>query len=422
MKQKRELSVIRGANTYEKSFLDPAQEISRLKKEILELALKNQQLEKALNSQDTSLENSKNFLNNISHEVRTPIQGINAIAKGLVSNWNNFDNETNFELASKIAQNSQRLFSIIDNILELSNFKNGKIDLKFRKVNITNFLNEMIEECISFYLQDKDLTIEVVSTIDANAYILCDEDKITQVLRNLLSNAIKITPQGKITIEAKENKGLVVISVIDSGPGIEENNDIFSEDNSKNDHVGIGLIVSNAIIKAHGGKIWAENNSTKGAKFSFTLPLPNISPSPNSTTALQAIKSDTTTKANIMVIDDEETCLLSLTMMLHKTHYTLYKFSSPIKALECLYTTPVPMDIILLDMMMPELNGLEVMMKLKSNEKLKNIPVIMQSGIDDIEQINAALSMGVKDFIRKPYSREVLITAIENIAKSNSKN
>jgi sigma-B regulation protein RsbU (phosphoserine phosphatase) len=123
-----------------------------------------------------------------------------------------------------------------------------------------------------------------------------------------------------------------------------------------------------------------------------------------------------------MVIDDEETCLLSLTMMLHKTNYILYKFSSPIKALECLYTTPVNIDIILLDMMMPELDGIEVLMKLKSHEKLKNIPVIMQSGIDDIEQINNALSMGVKDFIRKPYSREILITAIENFTKSPNKN
>jgi response regulator RpfG family c-di-GMP phosphodiesterase len=109
-------------------------------------------------------------------------------------------------------------------------------------------------------------------------------------------------------------------------------------------------------------------------------------------------------------------------MMLHKTNYILYKFSSPIKALECLYTTPVNIDIILLDMMMPELDGIEVLMKLKSHEKLKNIPVIMQSGIDDIEQINNALSMGVKDFIRKPYSREILITAIENFTKSPNKN
>jgi response regulator RpfG family c-di-GMP phosphodiesterase len=73
-------------------------------------------------------------------------------------------------------------------------------------------------------------------------------------------------------------------------------------------------------------------------------------------------------------------------------------------------------------MMMPELDGIEVLMKLKSHEKLKNIPVIMQSGIDDIEQINNALSMGVKDFIRKPYSREILITAIENFTKSPNKN
>jgi CheY-like chemotaxis protein len=279
----------------------------------------------------------------------------------------------------------------------------------------------MVEECISFYLQEKDLKIDITSTIDANAYILCDEDKITQVLRNLLSNAIKITPHGKITIEAKDNKGYIVFSVLDAGPGIGENKDIFNEDTSKKDIVGIGLVVSKAIIKAHGGKIWAENNPDQGANFSFTLPLPNIF-APSNKVVSNVARGDVTTQANIMAIDDEETCLLSLTMMLHKTNYILYKFSSPIKALECLYTTPVNIDIILLDMMMPELDGIEVLMKLKSHEKLKNIPVIMQSGIDDIEQINNALSMGVKDFIRKPYSREILITAIENFTKSPNKN
>jgi len=203
-------------------------------------------------------------------------------------------------------------------------------------------------------------------------------------------------------------------------------NFIFSGNNAKNNKLsgaGIGLIVSEAIIKTHGGKIWAENmshhengqsNELKGAKFSFSLPL-----RANSNPIMLPTNSESgTSKANIMVIDDEETCLLSLDMMFHNTNYILHKYPSPINALEFLNKNPNIIDVLLLDMMMPELDGIAVLKQLKSHDLLKNIPVIMQSGIADISQIDQVLSLGVKDFIRKPYKREILITSIENIIKS----
>jgi CheY-like chemotaxis protein len=100
-----------------------------------------------------------------------------------------------------------------------------------------------------------------------------------------------------------------------------------------------------------------------------------------------------------------------------KTSYNLKLYSSPKEAMEQLKDSPNEADLILLDIMMPELDGISFLKEIKSNNSLKEIPVIMQSGVADMNQIDESLNIGAADFIRKPFSKEVLIKAIENIFK-----
>lgn len=390
------------------------EKLAKLKEENAQLLNENQKLSKKL----SSLENRDDaeFINNISHEMRIPAQAINAISKGLVQNWHNFDEDTNFELAKKIAGNAGRLYSLIDNLIEIPNIKKGHVELKFRQVAILDIIKDLIDECKNFYISGKNIEFKIISNIKPEDIFMLDPNKITQVLRNILTNAIKASVAGKIIIDAQNNHNYLDIAISDEGTGIpkEKIDKLFSEDigsgksKTETPGTGIGLKIASSIVKAHKGKITASNNIGKGAKIAISIPV---------TTSIkkEKQKNKDTKKLNVVIIDDEETCLLSMSMMLMKTSYELSLFSSPKEALEQLKSYPKDADIILLDIMMPEIDGVSLLRELKSNPKLKSIPVIMQSGVADMNQIDESLSLGAADFIRKPFTKEVLITAIENV-------
>lgn len=392
--------------------------LSRLKEENAKLLNQNKKLEAKLKS----LENRHDaeFINNISHEMRIPAQGINAISKGLVHNWDNFEEATKFDLAKKIAANAGRLYSLIDNLIEIPNIKKGFVDLKFSKIKILALIQDLVEECENFYINGKYIEFKIITNINPEDRILVDPNKITQLLRNILTNSIKATESGKIIIDAKIIDKMLKISVVDQGRGIPKdkldqlfaNNIVISKKKDDDPGVGIGLSIASAIVRAHKGKIEAANNVGKGAKVTFSIPVSS------SASKEELDKPENNTKElNIVIVDDEETCLLSMSMMLMKTSYNLKLYSSPKEALEQLKKSPEEVNLILLDIMMPELDGISFLKEIKSNNALKEIPVIMQSGVADMNQIDESLNIGATDFIRKPFSKEILIKAIENVFK-----
>lgn len=412
-----------------------SKEVSDLKKQNAELRYEN----KILMDRIAKLEKSGNteFLNDLSHEIRTPIQAINSISNGLVSNWEEFDEETNFQLAKKISSNSQRLFSLIDNVLEIPYLKEGKVNLKYSRILIEDLIEDLVWDFKKFYLDNNDIDIQIVSKINQDTILLGDRERIIQIVRNLLTNALKICSIGKIIIQLNYKNDYVEISVIDEGIGIpeEEINNLFNQEgktSNTKDHttgIGVGLLVCKCLIEAHKGRIWAQNNSGPGARISFTLPIPDSykkkmhesktkSKSPISSQNLvkdiSPEKDLDTSKAVIVAVDDEDACLLSISMMLMKTNYELKLYSNPIEALDYLKMAPNKPDLVLLDVMMPELDGLKFLKNMQYSNKLKNIPTLMQSGVADMSQINQALSLGAKDFIRKPYSKDILLESIEN--------
>jgi|GEM_PF-1199944 len=394
--------------------------LSKLKEENARLLRVNQKLKNRVKNLESKDEIE--FINDISHEMRIPAQAINAISKGLVQNWHNFDMNTNFELAKKIAGNAGRLASFIENIIEIPNIKRGMVRLRFAKVLIIDLIKEVIEDCKNFYITGKNLKFKLVTNIAPDTKILIDASKIALVLRNILANSIKASDNGNIIIDASIKDSEIIVHVIDPGTGIKKNilDNLFKDStkslNIKSDipGTGIGLRIASEIIKAHNGTIQAANNIGKGAKISFFIPIPSTTNTKNKAAHIESITSD---NLNVVAIDDEDAALLSISMMLMKTGYNLKLFSSPIEALKQIKANPTDVDIILLDIMMPEMNGLDLLKELRANASLKNISVIVQSGVADMSQIDEALSLGAKDFIRKPFSKEILITAIENISQ-----
>jgi len=253
---------------------------------------RTRELEKALHTKT-------DFLNNLSHEIRTPIHGITAISQGLVDHWNDLPEEAKAEYAKTISVNAKRLLSLMSNLLDLSKFTAGKMHLHFTQVNLCFVITEVVEECRSLYLHSHQSvdTVEVVPELPSqtpHCLIEADADRLTQLFRNLLQNAIKFTPKGRVTIGLIEDLLIVEgvahaawkITVKDEGVGIpeEELEEIFipftqsSFTKTKAGGTGLGLSICQEIAHGHHGVIYASNcydsqRQIIGAMFTVILPM-----------------------------------------------------------------------------------------------------------------------------------------------------
>jgi signal transduction histidine kinase len=220
------------------------------------------------------------FLNNISHEIRTPIQGFTTISEGLVEHWQDFDETKKLELANMVAHNAQRLSTLVTNLLDLSKFSADKMQMDMKEIDLDKIVKNIIDESKGLYINSKNIEIEFKSKLDMPLF--ADPKRIGQVLRNLFANSIKFSPDNSkiIAILEIENNDCH-FSLQDKGMGIPEKelDTIFeaftqsSRTKSGAGGTGLGLSICKEILDAHNGKIWAVNNSTSGATFHFTLPV-----------------------------------------------------------------------------------------------------------------------------------------------------
>lgn len=398
----------------------------------------NHNLEEKVNIRTAHLKEALNmkteFLNNISHEVRTPIQGITGIAKELVLQWEKIKDNDRYNYAKLMANNSDRLISLVSNLLDLSKFDAGKMIFDMSKCNLALLVNHVIEEQ-KIFNQKHNIKLNFANQLPKNINIIIDEERILQVIRNLINNAQKFTEQGEINIEINlvnieswnndANYGIQV-QVKDTGCGIPktELHNIFqpfvqsSQTKTKAGGTGLGLAISSEIIHAHKGKIWAENNSSQGSSFFFILPC-NIKEEvadlefeqqKNIIEKKSSILYDPS-QIKVLVVDDEDPCLLSADLILQSSGFQVRLARGGIEALEILKQEHC--DLILLDLMMPDMYGLEVLQRIKTDYPNKEIGIIIQSGTSDNQEISKALSMGAFAFVSKPFDSVKIIKVIK---------
>ena len=360
------------------------------------------------------------FLNNMSHEVRTPVQGITTISKSLVENWKKHSEEKKYALASAVSANSQRLFSLVSNILDLSIFNTGKLYFNKALCNVITLIDDIIIECRTLYIHNKSITINFANH-PKEIILFIDSEKISQILRNLITNSIKFMNKGIIEISIILEGEYYVISIRDQGINLptEDLKKIFlpftqsDATKGKASGAGLGLSICSKIVEGHHGKIWANNNKGKGISVFFSLPIKHIHEEP--IINLPA-KSETHDGENyILMIDDEATCQMSMDLLLSNTGYQLVSQYGGVSGLEYLKDNSDKISLIFLDLMMPDMYGLNVLKILKEDPKLKNIPVIVQSGTNDSNEIEKTITMGAAAFIRKPYQRQQILDILKQI-------
>jgi two-component system, OmpR family, sensor histidine kinase VicK len=225
----------------------------------------------------------KEFINVASHELRTPIQPILGLSEVLHAKIKDTEQR---QLLDTITRNAKRLQRLTDDILDVTKIESQSLKLNKEKFNLNDVITNVIDEMMinrEFKNDDDDNNIKLEYS-PKDIFVEADRMRVAQVISNLLNNAIKFTKEGKITIaiEKKDDEEIIVISIKDTGIGIDSEMfpKLFSKFASKSyQGTGLGLFICKSIVEAHGGKIWAENNNNtqekKGATFYFTLPTIN---------------------------------------------------------------------------------------------------------------------------------------------------
>lgn len=222
------------------------------------------------------------LLRSISHDLRTPLTSISGNASNLLSNENEFSQETRMQIYGDIYDDSMWLIKLVENLLSVTRIEDGRMDLRMS----AELMDEVIAEAMRHTDRNRDGRKIEVSSDEEFILGKMDARLIVQVVINLVDNAVKYTPDGaQIRIHTGKKDGMVVVSVSDTGPGIpdEQKSKVFdmfytgtnrAADGRRS--LGLGLGLCRSIIRAHGGEIWVSDNKPQGAVFTFTLPAEEV--------------------------------------------------------------------------------------------------------------------------------------------------
>lgn len=398
-----------------------------------------------LEAQNTELQRlsklKDEFLANTSHELRTPLNGIIGIAESLIDGATGELPETTKHNLALVVASGRRLSSLVNDILDFSKLKHRNIELSARPVSM-RAIAEVVFTLNQPLVMNKSLRL--VNRIDPNApLIFADENRMQQVLHNLVGNALKFTSEGSIEIKAEVNDQWLQITLSDTGIGIppEKFSQIFESfeqaDGStarRYGGTGLGLAITRQLIELHGGKIWVESKVGEGSDFIFTLPLFNgqtyeqdvptqlsgqqimnyAAPTETVANLVQPSKESTGDKKQwiILIVDDEPINRQVLVNHLSLHNYNLFQATSGQEALDMLSSGLCP-DLILLDVMMPNMTGYEVTQTIRKTWKASELPIVLLTAKNQISDLVVGLEMGANDYLTKPASKDELIARIK---------
>ena len=404
------------------------------------------------------------FFANISHELRTPLTLLLAPLETLMQKFNHsFDAETRDVLAT-MHSNGMRLLKLINDLLDLVRLESGRLEVKHESVDVNDFIKGLASAARQV-ADDKRLRLETSVDPELGA-VVADRDKLEKIVLNLVFNALKFTPAGgRVELRADKKDDNFVITVADTGMGISEKNLPFvfdrfwqADGTSKRKYqgVGIGLALVKELAEVQGGKVSVHSTEGKGTTFTVQLPFkkaePVVKPPPvedgemkeadqrtvsseewvanlyrraelfPAMTPLQDTLKPVETARNghlpkALVADDEPDMLRFLKSQLIQ-HYEVLEAVDGQQAIE--KASQFLPDIILLDMMMPEKDGLQACRELRERTSTQSIPIVLLTARADEETKLAALNAGASDFLPKPFSTTELHVRIKNLVESHN--
>ncbi len=375
------------------------------------------------------------FLSNMSHELRTPLNSVLALSQLMISRGTGKNPDQEKEYLEIIERNGRHLLSLINDILDLSKIEAGKIDLYFSGVKPARVI-ENIVETIGPMAEEKNLYIK--TDVDYEIMIETDEDKLHQIMLNLVSNAVKFTDEGGVEIGAARSDYVVSFTIADTGIGMSEQEmeHIFDEfrqiDGSttrKHQGTGLGLAISQKLASLIGGSIEVESKKGEGSTFSLILPEKyqgekedfsgehggvekNVYPQRGMDRA-DARKIPGASRKTVLVIDDEPETRALIKDYLSGSGYKVVTASVGKEGLDL--ARKIKPFAITLDILMPDMDGWEVIRSLHGSKETAGIPVIIVSVSDEHA---AGFALGASGFLVKPIDRETLLVEMEKLSVS----
>jgi signal transduction histidine kinase/ActR/RegA family two-component response regulator len=372
------------------------------------------------------------FLANMSHEIRTPMNAIIGFADLLLNDKLNVSDRK--EYLKMILQSGNMLVKIIDDIIDISKIESKQITVCPVQFNISNFLTELHSVFKEFIRKDEGKKIDLILNIeedDDNTLLVTDPHRLKQIFYNLLGNALKFTSKGSIEFGFKPvDDNHAYFYVKDTGIGIPDDKQslIFDrfiqiEDCYSKEYggTGLGLAITKNIITLMGGNIWVESEYGKGTTFHFVLPrnYRNEEVTENSKLRLSDIKERLSLKKHrILIAEDEEINYYYLYEVLRKNGAKVIWAKNGLEAINIVESSP-NIDLVLMDIKMPEINGLEAIKYIKLIRP--ELPVIAQTAFVMDNDREVCLKAGCVDFIAKPIKVNQLLEMIaKHIPKKNA--
>lgn len=358
------------------------------------------------------------FLARISHELKTPLNSIIGLTELIISKSEVDDKDK--ERLKVIQRSGKRLIDLINNLLDYSQIESGKFKLEYSEFQLDDFVNDIIYE-IEPLANQKNLKLITNKKFETNLKIFSDKEKLHQVIINILGNAVKFTHEGFIEFTIiNENQNIIEFGILDTGIGIDKsaNQLIFEEfrqvDGStsrKYEGSGLGLSISKKIVEMLGGNIWFESNLNKGTKFYVQIPLKSFQSSLQNPSDIKKFISNQSANDNlILVVDDDADSLFTLTEILNTYGF---KTSTAISGVECLKilenTSP---NLILLDIMMPEMDGFQTIKNIRALEKFKLLKIFAVTAKAMENAKDVIQNSGFDDCVFKPVNPNELIEKI----------
>jgi PAS domain S-box-containing protein len=358
------------------------------------------------------------FLHNISHEIRTPMNAIVGFSELLTGT--ELDMPTVFSYVDVIRNSSNHLLSILNDIIDIANIEANIVRIHRDSLNLKSMLNNMNNQFMIKAVEKKlDLKLECELSLKEST-IITDSTKLQQVISNLLSNAIKFTTTGGITFGCKRKENVIEFFVKDTGIGIPPEHQkrifdrFFQVENPVSkvyEGTGLGLAISRAYVELLGGEIYLLSIPGKGTEFYFTIPFEK--PFTSEITDHKSIRSSEfsfSERKTILVAEDIDSNYKLIQYFLKGINADIIRASNGREAVELAFSSD-KIDLILMDVKMPEMDGFTAIGKIR--EFRPDIPIITQTAYSD--DADKALASGSSAFIAKPFDKKRLIDLIEKL-------
>jgi signal transduction histidine kinase/HAMP domain-containing protein len=400
-----------------------------------ELTEQNRELEMQKVQLDRANRLKTTFLSNMSHELRTPLNSIIALSGVLNRRLEDKIPKEEYGYLDVITRNGKQLLDIINDILDLAKIEAGRDEINVRKFNLSELISEVVE-MITPQANQKELKILVSGK--ESLTLSTDFSKCRHILQNLVSNAVKFTDTGEVEISVKTEQESLILSVRDTGIGIDKDLipfifDEFRQADSSNTKryggSGLGLAIAKKYANLIGGDITVKSEKGEGSVFTVTIPL-TISGSDNfpnfSQSAIMDLQKNETANftkernpVRILLVEDTEAAIIQMKDILEEVGYTIDVALNGVEAVEQISKT-IP-DAMILDLMMPEMDGFEVLKNIRGKEETSRLPVlILTAKYLSKEELSFLKHNNVHQLIHKGnVSREELINAIASLVKKS---